>query len=481
MPEEVQADIKLHQCVFGYADGHRLLASSLPLSTEAATLLLLLSDLGPGLALSDLESYWTGVPLVDARYYALMQTWPAPEVPRPGCVWTHVLLISFADIARFTDFTRLTDHSRRPTVLGVYDSYSQPIRLEVTEPFDTNTRPVRTEDALRVVRALYARKSTGRLASRPRALDDTIFAVWSQQWPRLRRAFSFRTATTELDVLTGLTNSTLNFNLRVVLGTSPDQGALDSAATPEPWESAAVSDLRKVQPTEFRRFLWRYGSDIRRGQERFRFLSELYISTRVNHLTDGPLDDILSRVSHNLPVPEDGRLLKEDLLAFTTNQYSLLPSTDPLDTLAFFARHSDTKGLPIPSSVLFHSVAGLWANRPDDVLSVAHLLAQRESQFAEMLLKPLSSVIELRRLLQGTADRPMLRRRLLEANPLLLDTELAPKLNLFILERAFNQSQCRGTLGFAPPHRSSQVFFNLGRKAHDQMYLLFQLNCRSIG
>src|SRR5437762_6712206 len=47
-----------------------------------------------------------------------------------------------------------------------------------------------------------------------REFDYAVFAVWSQQWPRLRRSFSFRTAATQFDVLPQLPTSQLRLDLR---------------------------------------------------------------------------------------------------------------------------------------------------------------------------------------------------------------------------------------------------------------------------
>ena len=39
------------------------------------------------------ESYLTAYPLPRSSLVAFARTWTAPEMPRPGCVWTHTLLI----------------------------------------------------------------------------------------------------------------------------------------------------------------------------------------------------------------------------------------------------------------------------------------------------------------------------------------------------------------------------------------------------
>ena len=423
MPTEAQA-INLHQCLFGYDDGHRLLASSIRLPDEAASPLLLLSDLAPGLSTSDVDSYWTGVSLTAARYYALMQTWPAPEVPRPGCVWTHALLIGFADIARFGDLSQLAKWTARPTATSGFEAYTEPLSLEPTSlrpGRDEDMLPVRVEDALRVIRAIYGTTSNAKLYAKSGALDEAIFEAWSQQWPRLRRSFSFRTATSSSD----LGASGVRFDLRILLGSEHHPAGLrsDAASTPEPWELVAVDDLRRSQPTEFRRFLWRYGSDIRRGRERFRFLAKLYLSTRIESLADGQLHDTLMQVSDALPILDEGRVLKDDLVSCGRSQYSLLPPSDPLDTFQFFVRHSEVRGLPAPPAEAFEALLDLWQDRSDEILSIAEQAAQSTSTLRETILKRLAGLVDPNRFLESTVNRPNLRGRLLHANPLLLDSD----------------------------------------------------------
>ena len=90
---------RLQQALHGYSDGHRQLALSTTLKLNDQKRLLALSDIsGPGADLSP-EGYLTGYPLTESGLFALGRTWPAPEMSRPGCVWTHTLLIDFSDLA----------------------------------------------------------------------------------------------------------------------------------------------------------------------------------------------------------------------------------------------------------------------------------------------------------------------------------------------------------------------------------------------
>ena len=111
--------LELRQVLHGYSDGHRQLAASLQLKPRDAKLMLVFSDLsGPGVPI-DAAGYVTGYPLSESKMYAIARTWSAPEMPRPGCVWTHTLLIDFADIATLADASVLLPLFRRPTGAGV--------------------------------------------------------------------------------------------------------------------------------------------------------------------------------------------------------------------------------------------------------------------------------------------------------------------------------------------------------------------------
>lgn len=79
----------LHQTLHGYSDGHRLISSSLSLAGQDARTMQVMSDLsGPGVK-PGVDGYLTGHPLEGVGKYVLARTWAAPEMPRPGCVWTH--------------------------------------------------------------------------------------------------------------------------------------------------------------------------------------------------------------------------------------------------------------------------------------------------------------------------------------------------------------------------------------------------------
>src|ERR1035438_7653912 len=108
-------EVALHQAVFGYDAGHNLLAASCPLSAESRRTLAVLTDTSGPWPASGFDHAFTGTLLPDMPYYALFCTWLAPEMPRPGCVWSHVLLIELADLAGLADLGELRHCFKKPT------------------------------------------------------------------------------------------------------------------------------------------------------------------------------------------------------------------------------------------------------------------------------------------------------------------------------------------------------------------------------
>ena len=185
----------VHQALHGYSDGHRLLSCSTTLKPRDLKTILVMSDVsGPGAIIDD-HGYITGYPLVESGLYALARTWAASEMPRPGCVWTHTLLVDFADLATLPDLTLLTHTFRRPTGPANPTNYESALTLG-----DRPSLPHRIDAAAydmlrRLLWALYQFPNEGVVAwsDENTISEELVLGLWSQQWPRLRRAFRFCT------------------------------------------------------------------------------------------------------------------------------------------------------------------------------------------------------------------------------------------------------------------------------------------------
>src|ERR1041385_2809698 len=107
MNRKREATIAIGQSLHGYSDGHRLLASSRKFPSQVNRTMLMMTDMSGPSMISGFETYLTAYPLPEIESYAFGKTWYAPEMQRPGCVWTHTLLIEDSDIGSITDIRSL--------------------------------------------------------------------------------------------------------------------------------------------------------------------------------------------------------------------------------------------------------------------------------------------------------------------------------------------------------------------------------------
>ena len=122
--------MKIEQVLHGYSDGHQLLASSTTaLSLSDRRKMALLSDWNEFVsAQEDDSSYMMCYPLPDSPFYVVAKTWYADEKERPGCVWTHSLLIDILGQTSFFDYELLYSLFRRPKE-GDYGFYENALEI----------------------------------------------------------------------------------------------------------------------------------------------------------------------------------------------------------------------------------------------------------------------------------------------------------------------------------------------------------------
>ncbi|MGO7036348.1 GAP1-N1 domain-containing protein [Rhizobium ruizarguesonis] len=340
------------QAVFGYSNGHRLLASTSSLSSVDVYELAAASDLAPGAQISRSASYLTGFSLPDSKMYALIRTWLAPEMPRPGCVWSHVLLLDHAFMATQVDLTVLGRMHRRPDRYASDESFSVPITVNRRQRGNVADRAA-TE---KVLLACYADGALDEMVDTGQVLDNAILAVWSQQWPRLRRHFAFRSIASSSE----LNGQFLNFK----------RGSL-SGLSPLPWLGEAVSDATSQTVTSLRRFLWRYGKDVHSERNVLPDLVTLYLATRSEKLSYLAASATLNRYR-----PGQAETLKKDILGLSEKKLSLIPSIDVVELMLLLASHKDL-GLGLESG----DITSIFSRvQSDQIVDVGNaLVSSRET------------------------------------------------------------------------------------------------------
>ena len=118
----------VHQALHGYNQGHNRLACSLLLSPHDDDRMKVISDWSEYTDNRE-NSYLTAYPLSDANCIVVAKSWYADEMNRPGCVWTHSLIINFSSINDEFDFRSLLAYFKRPSYNEI-DFYSSPIEID---------------------------------------------------------------------------------------------------------------------------------------------------------------------------------------------------------------------------------------------------------------------------------------------------------------------------------------------------------------
>lgn len=140
-------------------------------------------------------------------------------------------------------------------------------------------------------------------------------AIFSQQWPRLRRNFRFCTGALSLrnntfDLAIAPFEVARSKSEKTVIITNEQVQQLRSNVSEEDWISLAARDLNSgdVQ-TEFRQFLWRYGPDYNNGREVFHALSDIYLAS-ARGSTAATVNQVLSAVGFFFPERNASNRLK---------------------------------------------------------------------------------------------------------------------------------------------------------------------------
>lgn len=109
--------IELHQMLHGYNLGHNYVQGSILLSSSHdMDKIATLSDWSEFVGKAGDQDYITAYPLIESPYYVIAKSWYADEMRRPGCVWTHSLLIQRNDLGKIIDYRQLLTLFKRPAV-----------------------------------------------------------------------------------------------------------------------------------------------------------------------------------------------------------------------------------------------------------------------------------------------------------------------------------------------------------------------------
>lgn len=298
---------------------------------------------GPGIATLGLP-YLTGYPLVESGLYALAKTWPAPEMPRPGCVWTHTLLIGFTDLAALVSPSVIAELFQRPQTNVPLEDYGRDVIVKHQESLLSQLlSPEASSWFSRLASGLYEHPDAQIWARRTDGgdVDDAVLRLWDQQWPRLKRSFRFCTLTSRDRSQEGMP-----FDLQL-LPASESSSHLRFSSTLEgfeatskstgPWLEDLLHDAQFPNASTLRQFLRRLGADMLGGREAMRPFCSLHadlrptsaegVSSAVQRLEASPLLSASQLVKTIVAQAVISNLESADeyLLDFVIDNFPLLP------------------------------------------------------------------------------------------------------------------------------------------------------------
>lgn len=399
-------ELEIEQALFGYSEGHRQLAMSVSLPSKDVYELSMRSDLSPGANLLETKSYISGFQLGDTRSYALIKTWPAPEMPRPGCVWSHVLLLSRSFLTQQVNLGVLQDLFRRPQGRADIANYNLTLKVRRLAKSPPSSRKYVAD-----IISSYYRDEPVLLSNPPdEAFERAVFDVWSQQWPRLRSEFSFRTVQSS--------EAVREEGLTIKVKSSADGGA--EADRPEQaWVEAAVDDATSQTITPLRRFLWRYGKDVVATRRSFPHLVEIHEAT--SRMRSGVALSFAEQVLARFPKAADALTLKRDLLGASPPALAIIPSARPSDLLRLLAKWHAVEDGVVQADELNHVIANYGKK---DLISMADGFIENEkavSREIEIATDALVAALDVDVVETAKLRKPIMI-RILKRRPDLLET-----------------------------------------------------------
>lgn len=433
------------QALFGYDNGHHLLRASLPLPTDMRHTLAVATDLSGSSPAEGFEASYTGIPLAGSNYYALFCTWLAPEAPRPGCVWSHVVFIELADFAELKDLTALRRLFRRPDKDN-WNDYEKPIKFTQSDNPSKDLPANSLAYGRSLLLALYSapKRSIVFLTNDWRDAEELTFMVWSQQWPRLRRSFRFSTGS-----FADRGRGGIPFDLQIspvanrrawqrhgehlIVDKDLPEAQAEVSKVPA-WLALAFGDLASPGTSAFRAFIREYGSDIEQPRAAFRNLAEAYFRAR----DIGSWLDLLNFVGSTFPAETEALTLKQQLV----DPEGLLCDGDTVErclaTATFLLTSDQAHPFSKTKADLGKIAPILWRTKRAEVLSlISEIIRQHERPLGTEFVEAVSKIVEPVELIDIAQQGPELVPLLIGHRPSLATRVLTWQLPQHIQQRIY--------------------------------------------
>ncbi|MDD7127276.1 MAG: hypothetical protein PUH91_00440 [Prevotella sp.] len=307
--------MKIEQMLHGYDNGHRLLAGSVILKSHSdMDTIATLSDWSEYVAGDGRESsYVTAYPLKESRYYVIAKTWYADEKKRPGCVWTHSLLLPLDSLNSLDDFKRISSLFKRPSEENDFVDYSHQIDYENKQYSREDYQPLTVDRgiaALVMVSFLTAKNSnlTFGGVSNNRPYEDLMLGAMTTIPMQLLQYVSWTSGTCYVRKLEGKP-----LTCQVLSGSSEN---LNKANVNEtlPWISYVVDALMQGDVNQGQ-LIRMFAEDINDNVEYYAavvsvlYTLEDYLKTGKDE--DERYKDVFEIIAKSFPTKTEGHIIKK--------------------------------------------------------------------------------------------------------------------------------------------------------------------------
>ena len=398
--------ININQALHGYNNGHALLASSVDLTSDTKRLILPISDMSGGSMQVGFETYLTGYPIKEENLYAIAKTWYAPEMKRPGCVWTHTLLIDFSDLPKINDLNALLFLFVRPEN-GEFESksYSSAIKYksnQIGEKFEEATNNFNDYSGLirTILYSLYENYTNSVFIKgrSTKELEKIILAIWKQQWPRIRRNFSFCTGAISPRTFDGslLDLQLVSPKLDTIYFNNDNIALIDindsRTDLKNDWVSLAYESILHPN-SDLVSFFNFFGSDLTPRRTAFKSLAKtfLYFQTRQPNAFE-----CLKFIAEQFPSLKEANSLKNGIFGFLNSPFNrFLPKYDELTILHLFSTTKQYKSFDYHKLNLNERFLTYIDELTDiKIQFLKHLITQDLNPFGETILTELAILLE---------------------------------------------------------------------------------------
>ena len=392
------SDAIIQQALHGYHEGHRLLAASTTLPPKAEQTMAVLSDLSGHGFVRRFGEYLTGYGLPELGAYALAKTWYAPEMPRPGCVWTHTLLIPFGLLGNTQSLHKFVGLFKRPRV-EEYGAYGDPCGQRLLESWEYEPRSLAGVAAKfgEIIFKLYdAPMETVIVPTEsPDRVEHIFLEVWSQQWPRLRRNFNFCTGAMSgrridekwFDLLGVPTSRADDVHRTIKKSVIAEIAGEPLLKEGESWFNAAIYDIEGTTKA-LRKFLFEFGAEAENGRRDFVPMTQLYLA--LDERESQSAGRVLRPLRTVFPRGNMGTKLKGRLLAGEVGGDALRTPSGVLH-LILLAREE----LFGTTEAQLQSIAKrAWAHDPGGVIEIIDRVIEQNAPVDDTVMVTLAEALE---------------------------------------------------------------------------------------